>query len=198
MSSRNILLFCLGLLLAIALGWIVTPPRIIPPTEVATPATVYVINQDFHSRLVLPTSDERLVQYAYGDWQYFALHNQTPRTALKALFLPTQGTLGRSVYNDVNTLQQVIDAYDLSLLHLTVEQEQVTQLRQALTDEFNQNKETAIVNTLNRMAFVQTDQDYTLLQNSNHRVVEWLEALDCQVKGFVMWAGFRVQAHITD
>jgi hypothetical protein len=194
MASRRLFLLSFAALLAIVLHWVSTPPTIIPPADAAVPATVYVMNQDYHSRLILPTQDGGLVQYAYGDWQYFALYQQTVRTALAALLVPTQGAFGRREYPSLRDLQQATTTlYNGSLLSFTVSSTKAAQLLEALNARFDQNVDTAIVNSLNRMTFVQDSQDYTLVHNSNHEVVAWLEALGCQVEGFVMWAGFRVQ-----
>jgi hypothetical protein len=192
MSSRNGLLFGLIVLMTIGLGWLLTPPTIIPPAQVAAPVTVYVMNQDYHSRLVLP-QDESWVQYAYGDWQYFALYQQSVRTALQALLVPTQGAIGRRTYSSIRDLQQATEFYDASLIGFTVSNGRVTQLREQLNARFNRNIQTVIVNSLNKMSFVQDERDYTLLHNSNHEVVEWLEKLGCQVEGFVLWSGFQVR-----
>ncbi|PSB67177.1 DUF2459 domain-containing protein [filamentous cyanobacterium CCP1] len=188
------LLFSLAVGAAIVLGWVSLPPKIIPPRDPAAPVTVYVMNQDFHSRLILPNQEDEFVQYAYGDWQYFALYEQNVRTALAALFVPTQGALGRRGYRDLQMLEQETDElYNGSLLSFEVASGRASQLFESLNVRFEQNIDTAIVNQRNRMTFVQDDQDYTLLHNSNHELVRWLEALDCEVEGFVMWSGFRVE-----
>lgn len=193
-ASRHILLFSLAVVVAIVLGWISLPPRIIPPPDPAAPVTVYVMNQDFHSRLILPNQDDEFIQYAYGDWQYFALYEQNVRTALAALVLPTQGALGRRGYSNIQTLEQeTTELYNGSLLRFTAANTRVIQLLESLNARFEQNIDTAIVNQRNRMTFVQDEQDYTLLHNSNHELARWLEALDCEVEGFVMWSGFRVE-----
>jgi len=53
-----------------------SPTFIIPPTGPANPVTVYVVEQGYHSSLVLPDRDGGLIQYPYGDWRYFALNQQ--------------------------------------------------------------------------------------------------------------------------
>jgi hypothetical protein len=191
---RPILSFTLAVLLTIGFSWLSTPPTIIPPNDVTVPVTVYVMNQDYHSRLILPT-ESGFVQYAYGDWEYFALYQQTLQTALAALLIPTQGAFGRRAYPSLRDLQQATTTlYQGSLLSFTVSQAKAAQLLDTLNTRFEQKIDTAIVNSLNRMTFVQDHRDYSLLHNSNHEVVEWLEALDCQVQGFILWAGFQVQS----
>jgi uncharacterized FAD-dependent dehydrogenase len=142
---------------------------------------------------VLPTGNGELIQYAYGDWNYFALNQQDLRNGAAALLVPTQGTLGRRKFSNIVELQQIIQQQDYTLLSLEVAQAKVTQLLKLLDERFSRNIETSIENSQTGLTLVQDDQDYTLLHNSNHELVEWLQDLDCQIHGFIMWANFRVQ-----
>lgn len=67
------------------------------------------------------------------------------------------------------------------------------QLAQALDQRFNRNIDTRIENPQTGLTLVKDEQEYTMLHNSNHELVEWLEQLDCQVEGFVMWSNFQVK-----
>jgi len=156
------------------------------------PVDVYVLDRGYHSRLILPDDQGGLVQYAYGDWRYFALNQQDWRTGLAALFLPTQGTLGRKRFRDFPALARRLRPSD-TLLEITVAGADVAQLRRSLQARFQQHWHTRTVNPRSGITFVQDDQDYTLLQNSNHEVARWLRALDCRVKGFVLWPDFQLR-----
>lgn len=189
--SRRITLFILSVLAAIALILIASPAVIIPPPKPIQPVTVYVIDQGLHSRLVLPDNDNKLIQYAYGDWRYFALNQQNLGSGIAALLIPTQGTLGRREYQDLAEMKQTLNSNN-SVLSFPVAQLDVIRLKQSLDKRFNQNISTQIFNPLNKMYFVQDDLDYTLYHNSNHELVVWLEALDCRVEGFVLLADFKI------
>lgn len=190
---KRIALLLLALLSVALVNWVASPAIIIPPAKPALPVTVYVMEQGFHARLVLPLPGNGLIQYAYGDWQYFALNQQSFTSGLRALFLPTQGALGRRIYEDVATLQQTVEETQGStLLSLEVPGEKASQLLQSLGDRFQQKQDTQIYNPLTQMFFVQDEQNYIVLHNSNHELVNWLQDLDCQVKGFVLWADFEV------
>ncbi len=178
---------------SILLVWMLSPATIVPPADPAEPVTIHVADHGLHSRLVLPTGNGELIQYAYGDWNYFALNQQDLRNGVAALLLSTQGTLGRRQFSNIAELQQKIQQQDYTLLNLEVEQTKVTQLLKLLDERFNRNIETRIENPQIGLTLVQDDQDYTLLHNSNHELVEWLQYLDCRVYGFIMWANFRVQ-----
>jgi hypothetical protein len=178
---------------SILLVWILSSATIVPPANPVEPITIYVIDHGWHSRLVLPTDKGELIQYAYGDWKYFALNQQDLKSGAAALFLPTQGTLGRRKFSNIVELQQIIQQQDYTLLSLEVALAKVTQLLKLLDERFNRNISTSIENPQTGLTLVKDDQEYTLLQNSNHEIVEWLQDLDCKVYGFVMWANFQVK-----
>lgn len=191
MLSR-ISLFFLGILAFIFVVLIASPATIIPPCDPVDPVTVYVVDLGLHSRLVLPDCDQGLIQYAYGDWRYFALNQQGLGSGVRALLIPTQGSLGRRRYANFSGLQQSVSS-DTTILSFAVARDKVTALNQFLDQRFEDNIHTAIFNPQNHMIFVQDDLDYTLCHNSNHELVVWLKKLNCRVEGFVLLADFQLQ-----
>lgn len=171
-----------------------SPTFIIPPAAPVAPVTVYVVDYGYHSSLILPNGEGRLVEYAYGDWRYFALNQQNLGSGMMALLFPTQGTLGRRRFNQIAKLQgQLGPNGQGTLLSFEVAGAKADWLLEWLNHRFRQNRERLIVNPRNHLSFVPDDQVYTLFHNSNHEVAMWLESLGCQVEGFVMWPNFRVK-----
>ncbi|AFZ48024.1 hypothetical protein Cyast_2074 [Cyanobacterium stanieri PCC 7202] len=169
---------------------------IIPPTSPLKPITVYVIDYGLHSRLILPDRPPTLVQYAYGDWEYFALQNRNLLTTLKALLIPTQGTLKREEISNLATLKKTVNAQPrINLLELEVSEEKMLKLRSKLEQRFEENIDTKITYNADRIQFVKDDQEYTILHNSNHQVVEWLQAMGCEVKGIIFLPNFELVSH---
>ena len=193
MGFRRIVTFSLKVVAFILLIWIFTPAAIIPPIKPIEPITVYVTVHGLHSRLILPNSKNQLIEYAYGDWEYFALNEQQLTNGLAALLLPTQGTIGRREYSNINQLHQVVKQNNDNLFSFEVAQAKVVELGKLLNDRFERTRNTQIKNAISGLTLVKYEQDYTVLHNSNHELVSWLENLGCQVKGFVMWANFSVQ-----
>ncbi|MBW4644871.1 MAG: DUF2459 domain-containing protein [Goleter apudmare HA4340-LM2] len=193
MGLCRIAKFALLATVSILLVWILSPATIIPPADPAEAIAIYVTTYGLHSRLVLPIDNGELIQYAYGDWNYFALNQQDLKHGAAALLLPTQGTLGKRKFSNVAELQQQVQRRNASLLSLEVAQAKVTQLLKILDAHFNRNIETLVENPQTGLTFVKDDQNYTLLHNSNHALVEWLEYLNCRVYGFVMWANFQIE-----
>ncbi|GAX38513.1 DUF2459 domain-containing protein [Nodularia sp. NIES-3585] len=189
---QRISLFILAIIASISLVLIASPAVIIPPVNPVEPVTVYVVDLGLHSRLVLPDGADGFIQYAYGDWRYFALNQQDLGSGFAALLFPTQGTLGRRKYKNIDQLQQAING-NTNILNFAVARAKAIILQNLLDKRFEQNIETQIFNPVNQMNFVQDDLDYTLYHNSNHELVLWLQGLDCRVEGFVLLADFRVQ-----
>jgi len=181
-------------LVVVLIGWVLSPVTIVPPAAPMSPVTVYVTEGTVHAGLALPTSTGSLMHYAYGDWRYFALNERGLGDGIRALFLPTSGALGRREFDNVADLKQAVEnAEDSTLLSFKVAGAEATQLLQMLGDRFNQNIDTQVHNPLTRMSLVQVDRDYTLLNNSNHELVNWLQDLSCQVEGLILLADFQVQ-----
>jgi len=188
---RIAILFLLGLVSVLVL-WVLSPTVIVPPAAVADPVTVYVVDVGLHARLVLPDHNGGLIQYAYGDWNYFALNQQDLSDGLAALLIPTQGTLGRRKFSNVAELEQWVG--DETLLSFAVVGTKAEQLLDSLNARFNRHIDTRVENQVTGLTLVQDDLDYTLFHNSNHELVVWLEELDCRVEGFVLLSNFQVKS----
>jgi hypothetical protein len=192
---RLAILGIVSLVLSIAAAVVFySPTTIIPPSQPEEPLLVYVVDYGYHSRLVLPDRQGRLVQYTYGDWQYLALQHQTVITALEALLRPTLGTLGRRYFADFFQLDQAVGRLDHQrLLAVAVDKAQSEGLRSRLDAWFEDHLDTEVVHPSSGLHFVRVDQHYTAIHNSNHELVAWLRDLGCQVKGFVAWPNFQVK-----
>jgi hypothetical protein len=194
--SRSLtrLILSIVALVIVASILIYSPTTIAPPTAPVAPTTVYVIDYGYHGRLILPAHQGGLLQYAYGDWNYFALERQNWNNALAALLIPTQGTLGRRKFKELAELRQVLgpDWQDI-LLSFEVASSKALHLEESLEVRFHQNMDTSVFNPHNGLTFVKDERDYSLLHNSNHELVSWLEALDCRVEGFVALPNFQLQ-----
>ncbi|WP_334311347.1 DUF2459 domain-containing protein [Nodularia sphaerocarpa] len=189
---QRISIFILAIVALISLILIASPAVIIPPVKPLEPVIVYVVDLGLHSRLVLPDGDDGFIQYAYGDWRFFALNQEDLGSGIAALLFPTQGTLGRRKYENIAQLQEAING-NTTILNFAVARAKATELQKLLDKRFQQNIATQIFNPVNQMNFVQDDLDYTLYHNSNHELVMWLQNLDCRVEGFVLLADFKVQ-----
>lgn len=175
-----------------------TGTRVIPPTQVADPDTVWLVQYDgYHASLVFDDGDQ-LVEYAYGDWQYYALsdHGFLGSGGLTALLVPTQGTLGRRLLtralSDEGDLCRIMMSDDpcRRILALRVEKARLDALKRKLDIAWAGSLATEVVNRGAGLNFVKYDRHYTLWHNCNHELADWLDALDVRVEGTVWLADF--------
>ncbi|ACK72306.1 conserved hypothetical protein [Gloeothece citriformis PCC 7424] len=192
-SFRRIVLLATICIAFIVLVLVASPIIIIPPINPVQPVPVFVTEYGWHSRLVLPTSRDILIQYAYGDWKYYALNQQNWRNTIAALIKPTPAALGRRTFSNFSDFQQSTAQTNATILSFQVSKAKVSQLLESLNNRFNRQISSEVNNNLTKLNLVKDDQDYTLVHNSNHELVLWLRKLDCKVKGLVIWANFRVK-----
>lgn len=156
-----------GLLLLAACATTVTSP-----SAVRDPVTVYMVDYGRHSALFLPRADGTFVEYAYGEWEWFARNNTGVLRAFPAMLWPTKGTLGRDL--------------QISKPHghrLRVEKVAWAKLLAELDTAFESERDTRIYNDLLNMEFVHYDRDFYACNTCNGVMVTWLRTLGCEVSG---------------
>lgn len=185
----------LALLALVALGAGCTTV-IVPPSAPAQPVRVFLLDHGNTPSLVLPAADGAMTRYAYGDWNWYALRNTGVRDGARALFWPTQGTLGRHAFRATATERGVrerlgADAY-VTLLSITVGSAEVERLRSRLDEEHRTGAQAASV-TAYGFEFVPHPRRYTFMGNSNHAVAGWLRELGCETRGLAFLSRWRLE-----
>ncbi len=187
----QLLLLLLLLLPALALGG--CQHVIEPPARVSDPVRVFVIDYGRHASLALPKEEPGLVEWSWGDWNWFALERTAPVDGLRALFASPRSTLSR------RELAPALDTKDLAarvgaqeLLSLEVERERVRALQRQLEARWLRRRDEAVAHSTGRI-FVPDDRRYSLLNNSVHELGRWLEALGADVSGTGVTAKFKLR-----
>src|SRR5436190_12294843 len=106
MSSRASLI----LFLILAGGCSAT---IIPPASPLNPRTIYIADYGRHSSILLPKPDGKFTEYAWGDWQWFALGDTSAPSAIRAVLFSDSSTLGQrevARHQSVRALKRALDA----------------------------------------------------------------------------------------
>ena len=191
-NARPALLPLLLLFLA-ALGLGGCQHAIRPPAIVADPVRVFVIDYGRHASLALPQEDSRLVEWSWGDWNWYALNRTGPIEGLQALFASPRSTLGR------RELAPAVDARELAtrvgaeqVLPLDVERERAMALQHRLQARWLRRREQAVTHPSGRV-FVPEEKRYSLSYNSVHELRRWLEELGVDVSGTGVTANFRLR-----
>jgi hypothetical protein len=186
-----------GITLAVLLGCLSgCTTTVIAPASPQNPTTVFLLDHGRTPSLVLPTDDGRMIRYAYGDWTWYALAKTGIWEGFAALFLPTQGALGRKALDgpcDADHVEQRVNVGIEQLYSIEVEADKVAALRGCLDATFEANRATLVVNEPYGLEFVHHPRKYTFLCNSNHAVAQWLRELGCETRGGALFSNWKVR-----
>lgn len=192
MRSRSRTGICVALLTALAgCG----PMQIRAPRVAGAPAAVYLADYGRHSSLILPRPGGARVEYAYGWWPWFALNHQQWYDAIPLFIFPGEGALARRSLPedaDAETLRR-----DLGLEHvelISVEPARAAALLAHLDAAYEAHRDAEIANPATAMTCVPSDRAYSLINNCNTAVTEWLETLGCGLCGQTFLANFDVES----
>jgi hypothetical protein len=168
---------------------------IIPPAGPADPVSVFVLDHGRHSSLLLPdTGTQAFTEYAYGDWNWFALDKSEWYDVFPTLFWPTRGALGRRslhVEADPETIRHITPCE--RVLDVKVSAGKAQELAEELRRQFEQASATLHYQPLYDLSFVHSDAAFHLFHNCNHMLAQWLRELGCEVRGPAMTADFVVR-----
>lgn len=169
---------------------------VVPPAAPIEPVTAFLVDHGRTPSLVLPTADGNMVRYVYGDWNWYALRNTGFIDGLRALFWPTQGTLGRRELlgpPHANSVRERIEGDIIEeLLPVVVARADVERLRSRLDEEHRAGAQIALVEALD-LQFVPHPPRYSYFSNSNHAVAAWLRELGCEIEGRAFHSRWRVE-----
>lgn len=176
------LILVLGLL-AIPLACTTT---VRPPAVEGEGTQVLLVDYGRTPGLVLPAGDGGYDRWVYGDWNYYALRNNSLPRGMMALFLPTQGALGREHFDPPISLESIegtVAPYAQSVHVITVSADQAAELQQRLSSLFQANRHSLTQRPRSPLEFVHHPSTYTYFNNSNHTTAGWLRELGCRTRG---------------
>ena len=167
-----------------------------PPATLVDPTTVVLLSHGISSSLVLADQEGRAVRFAFGDWRYYALGHTGIGDALAAILWPTPSALGRQVIDEATEepdllVAQLGIAYDAAF-PIRVEREAVRRLREDLESQFLAHIDTRVYNPEPRLEFVRHPESYSLINNSNRKVAQWLRRLGSKVSGAPLMSKWKV------
>lgn len=167
--------------------------RVTPPPAPADAVPVFFVDYGRHASVVLSSQSEGLLyEYAFGDWDWFAMNRNEWHDALEALFCSRGATLGRRIHEPPSSTEQfAIDAGAHRVLEFAAPRRRVDVLLARLERRYRRHLDTQVYNPLARLYFVRDDAHYALWRNCNHETARWLEAVGCEVRGMRMTSGFK-------
>ena len=166
----------------------------VPPVE--NGLGVALVDHGRHASLVLETEERSMIRYAYGDWRYYALTKQATAEASRAALLPTTAGLGwRQWFGSLDRLKvaERLRQGAEEIYVFQVDRGNAVDLITHLDSIYISNLATLHENRVYDLSFVHHPQAYTLFNNSNRKVAEWLKRLGCAVSGAAISSGWKVR-----
>jgi hypothetical protein len=167
-----------------------------PKSPLQNPVTVLLLDHGRHSSLVLPGRDDyHALRYSYGDREYYAHRKISLFRAVSAAFLPTSAVLGRRDLHgpvDPDRIGSLLRVGVDRVIPLQVESDRVNVLREYLETLYLQELSSRLYSEELDMEFVRHPSSYTLLNNSNAVVADWLRVLDVKVQGKVFLSNWQL------
>ncbi|HEY7090521.1 MAG TPA: hypothetical protein VH518_20655 [Tepidisphaeraceae bacterium] len=182
----------LGLIFCITSGCTTT---VTPPPHVGDPVTVYLADYGRHSSLLLPTSPNHYMEYAFGDWNFFALGHTQWWVGAEAMVHSPKSTLGRRevvVKADDERLRRWLGCK--RLMRFQADRLRVDVLNMNLERTFDVSPIESVHSKYSDLDHVPDDEQYWGFHNCNHVTAEWLRQLGCEVTGTANFSNFRLSA----
>ena len=193
MRGRRVFAIAVVLVVSICGGGCVTT-RIVPPRPSGDDASVFVTDYGRHSSVLLPTPQGHYNEYAFGDFNWFALSHTTQSDALHAMLWSAGATLGRRQIelkiDDPTAVASDTAAY--KVIRFRAPRAKVEALIARLDADFYARHDTVTYNTASAMWFVRSDEPYNALHNCNHLTARWLKSLGCQIRGTAIFSKFTL------
>jgi hypothetical protein len=187
-----------GLLLLLCAGCATT---VIPPPRPVDPVTVYLTDYGRHSSLLIPTAPGRYTEYAFGDWEFFALGNTRWWIAVRATLQSPQATLGRrhvmlSPEEDDRTVRRRLGCK--RLMKFDASRQAVEVLAFNLDRPFRMAATLPVPSNYSMLEHVIDDEHYWGCHNCNHVTADWLRRLDCEIHGAAFFSSFEISGAPAD
>jgi hypothetical protein len=167
---------------------------IVPPESPKDPVPVAVADYGRHSSVVLPDSEGKgSVEYAFGDWDWFAAGHTGLGEALRSLFASDVSTLGRRFYvvpPDSDRLARTLSAR--RVVQFQAPLSHVAELRTRLDQQYESRAHQEVYNGPMGLWFVPHGGRYNMFRNCNHVTAKWLRELGCDTRGWAFWSSFRL------
>jgi len=165
-----------------------------PPAVMADPVPVAIVDYGRHASLVLPDGAHRSVEYAYGEWNWFALDKSEWYDTFGTMLMPTRGALGRRRLETTPDDPGLVDVVDAeSITTIPVDRTSADALRTRLDDRFAAAADTEHFQPRYDLTFVHDDDAYHMLNNCNQVLLKWLEELGCETSGPGLRADFEMR-----
>lgn len=164
--------------------------RVEPPAAPVDPVAVVLVDWGWHSSLLLPHPESGFTEYAFGEWEWFALGNDGWWRVPAVLFWPRAGALARREW----PAAELVAASAEATQRLLVARATSEALRSRLEVAFARGAAARAVVEGGGLEFAPVDDSFWLGHTCNAATADWLRELGCRVSGPAVTARFEVEA----
>ena len=166
---------------------------VIPPAPSGDDVPVFVTDYSRHSSILLPAPEGHYNEYAFGDFNWFALSKTHASDGARALFWSAGSTLGRRQLKLADNIDAVVHDTDAeTVIRFKASRVRVNALIAQLDAAYYARHDTVTYNPDSSMWFVRSRERYNALHNCNHLTARWLRQLGCNVRGAAIFSKFRI------
>jgi hypothetical protein len=183
------IVLCIGLLAISSVG---CATMVTPPAQVNDPVLCAFTDYGRHTSIILPAPNNRWVEYAAGDWDFFALGHNQSLVGVKALLGMGQWTIGRRYLESPLDPHLPSEIEAKRIVTFRAERAYAETLRQTLDALFNAHRDRIFYSNYSGLYHVTGDEPYNLFRNCNHSTAEWLRLLGCDVRGLAITSNFEL------
>jgi hypothetical protein len=170
--------------------------KIIPPVpKPADAVPIYVTDYGRHSSLLLRDPAGHYTEYAFGDYDWFALSRKSTVGAIRAMLSSPRSTLARRQIElpEDNADDVARRTQAEKVIRLEVSAAKAHDLGARLDGAFFARHNEATYNPMSSMWFVPANERYNAFHNCNHVTARWLRKLGCEVRGSAMYSKFFLE-----
>jgi hypothetical protein len=167
--------------------------RIVPPPTTGDDVPVFITDYGRHSSVILPAPPGHWNEYAFGDFNWFALSQTRSTDALHAMIWSGGATIGRRQLELIDDPIAVASDTEASkVIRIEAPRSKVDALVGRLDADYYARHDTVTFNPASAMWFVRSDEPYNALHNCNHLTARWLKSLGCRIRGTAAFSKFTV------
>lgn len=188
--ALRLLALCALAMLAVGCSAAVHPPQV----RMNDAVPVYVCDYGVHSAVMLPVSQTRYVEYAFGDWGFCTHLHEGPQDALGALIVSFRSAFGRR-FIELKPGQ----AYPVPcippkhVIKIYASRESIEAEVKKLDERWQQGAREKIVhNPENDTDYVHDTHRYSWTNSCNHLTARTLRDLGCRVDGATIFSNFHL------
>jgi len=166
---------------------------VIPPFDPPEPVAIFLTDYGRHSSILIPTDNGTLVEWAFGDFDFFARERWRWWDMIRVVIYSPRSTLGcRYLWlpSDVAVLESELRLPRVQ--KLVVSGPRAAKLLAQLQERFDARLDTLVYGPTTELWFVEDPDSYTICTNCNNKTAVWLRELGCEVRGWPLTSGFRV------